>query len=436
MFLDEDTYLNEILTKPLQVNSTPSNSRPLNSKEIAELAINQRFLVDAEIMKQNAEMLPLIKNISLKPHNIFIGNWTSDEKKERTTEQRKSEKNLKDNKPNKDFSKKSCKSLGTALNWLEAGAEWTELVDKETGNKYYMKTNLITLTVPSTVGEILPRSEAEAMKDVDNNGNELKYSMFDLLIMENLLVDSKVFSKMINHFLTVMTRKYKLHNYIWKKEPQKNGQLHIHINTDTFIDWRDIRKEWNHILRINGLLENYNKTFGNFNPNSTDVHSIRNSNNSVAYIAKYMLKNPNFTTLPHGKIWSCSKNLMPKHKVKCQLKRDDFREFGVELLKLNFEFKPVMVKDKISAIETKLGTIFLLKNHDWKKIVFKEVKQKYIDHVIFIKSGREFMPSNYYQMDMFSPETITSYNIRHPNNPIRLDDVFIDKNQTEINFDF
>jgi hypothetical protein len=90
-------------------------------------------------------------------------------------------------------------------------------------------------------------------------------------------------------WLLRMKRKAGLKTYIWKAEFQKNGQLHYHITTPSFIPYSLIRDEWNNILRKQGLLSNY-QFYTEKSPNSTDVHSVYKVKNIQAYLTKYISK--------------------------------------------------------------------------------------------------------------------------------------------------
>lgn len=91
-------------------------------------------------------------------------------------------------------------------------------------------------------------------------------------------------------FLRTMRRKYNLQSYIWKAELQERGQLHYHLTTNTWINWNDIRNEWNYLLRMNSLMDEYISENGNNNPNSTDVHKVYKIKDIASYLSKYISK--------------------------------------------------------------------------------------------------------------------------------------------------
>jgi hypothetical protein len=104
-------------------------------------------------------------------------------------------------------------------------------------------------------------------------------------------------------------------NYIWKAEWQERGQLHYHITTDVFIHYQDIQKKWNALQKKAGLLDAYAKKHGHFNPNSIDVHSVKNIADFEAYLAKYIAKGDQNGKEMDGKVWDCSARLKEKRYI-------------------------------------------------------------------------------------------------------------------------
>lgn len=98
-------------------------------------------------------------------------------------------------------------------------------------------------------------------------------------------------------------------NYIWKAELQQRGQLHYHVTIDEFVHWEKIRNQWNRYQKKAGLLEGFAKRYRHFNPNSTDVHAVRNIKNFEAYLSKYLAKASQNQQATKGKVWDCSQEL-------------------------------------------------------------------------------------------------------------------------------
>lgn len=171
-------------------------------------------------------------------------------------------------------------------------------------------------------------------------------------------------SRCLNNFLQVMRDKYKMRNYVWKAELQSNGNIHFHITTDVFVHYQVIRRVWNKSINLFGYVDSYankmkrmsyeeykvmRKSNSNvsdksirkaFNygektewkqPNSTDVHSVKNVKNLAAYMAKYMTKDvidensseamkQSASTLK-GRLWYCSQSLSRLKNVQLNITR-------------------------------------------------------------------------------------------------------------------
>ena len=115
-------------------------------------------------------------------------------------------------------------------------------------------------------------------------------------------------SELLAPWLRTMRRRG-IGNYIWKAELQERGQLHYHVTVDEFLHWQVIRNEWNKLQKKAGLLDGFARKQGHFNPNSTDVHAVRNIKNFEAYLAKYLAKSDQNQDATKGKVWDCSKEL-------------------------------------------------------------------------------------------------------------------------------
>lgn len=128
----------------------------------------------------------------------------------------------------------------------------------------------------------------------------------------------------LNDFLQKCRRYLDMKNYVWRMEFQKNGNVHYHLATDTYIDYYWLLKEWNRSLDLLGYVSRYaqanegttyteylnrykysqnfdhdkiykrylqNVKYSWRNPNSVDVKNARNSDNISYYISKYFSKN-------------------------------------------------------------------------------------------------------------------------------------------------
>jgi hypothetical protein len=169
---------------------------------------------------------------------------------------------------------------------------------------------------------------------------------------QQIHTDNEIKAKCWNSFLIELTKYHHVHNYLWRAEKQKNGNLHFHLIIDKFILYNELRKRWNRIINKLGYVDRYQENQMQFHadgfrlrpellkhwtadqqkkayltgvksnwtsPNSTDIHSIKHISNIKSYISKYMVKNEkeketnqSISTDPKyvcGRIWGCNQKL-------------------------------------------------------------------------------------------------------------------------------
>lgn len=138
---------------------------------------------------------------------------------------------------------------------------------------------------------------------------KLNFITLTISAKENHLTPKQGYSLLFKKFLQWLTKTIGVKTYIWKAELQKNGQLHYHITTDTWLHHSYIRNKWNYICAKAGMMEHYQKRYGHTNANSTDVHKVYKIRNLNAYLHKELTKSVQNETPTSGKLWDCSKNL-------------------------------------------------------------------------------------------------------------------------------
>lgn len=181
------------------------------------------------------------------------------------------------------------RKLRKAISLMVAIARDKEAPNFKTGNMFKFKVNFITLTLPSEQGTIS---------------------------------DKEIKSGCLDPFIKRMKRKHKLNSYVWRAERQKNGNIHFHIITDTYIHYQHLRNDWNACLNKFDFIEKFYLKNGHRNPNSTDVHAIWKVKNLVAYFVKYMSKTTTAKDVIQGKVWDCSNNLKSKDSCEVLLEGD------------------------------------------------------------------------------------------------------------------
>lgn len=114
---------------------------------------------------------------------------------------------------------------------------------------------------------------------------------------------------LLERMLRVLRRRYNMKMYVWKCELQENGSVHYHLTSDCFILFSELREEWNNILRVNGMLTEFEEEYKHSNPNSVDVKKVKNIKDLGKYLLKYVAKETQNQISINAKVWDCSLNL-------------------------------------------------------------------------------------------------------------------------------
>lgn len=183
------------------------------------------------------------------------------------------------------------KRLKRAIQLMVASAKEKEAPNFKTGNTFKFKVNFITLTLPSP---------------------------------QDKITDKQLKKECLDNFIKRMRRQCKLNNYVWRAERQKNGNLHFHMITDTYLHLEKIRNHWNAVLSKFDFIDKFEQKHGHRNPNSTDVHAVWKVKNLTQYFIKYMSKDNPGQDVVEGKLWDCSKNLKTKKNCEVILESENY----------------------------------------------------------------------------------------------------------------
>lgn len=263
----------------------------------------------------------------------------------KTINRLKNEENLKDNKTKGHLSEKSRKRLKNAINWLVLSSKSVRKWNRTKNTAFNSRISFITLTVPTTNHNI----SDESMK-----------------------------KKVLHAFLNNMVKNYGMKSYVWKIERNENGNIHFHITTDIFIDHSILRKVWNNVLSTFGILQEYTSKFEKMtyneykfvrqsqgeedeeiiqrgykygtstkwsNPNTTDIHNVRNVKNLAAYISNYMAKKEVDRSGINGRLWGCSHNLSNASNLKYEHLLHSDSQLNKDLNNDNIKWFPIMTNE-------------------------------------------------------------------------------------------
>lgn len=328
-----------------------------------------------------------IFNLYVKPTYSVLLPQRGKREQTRSQLQLKTEENLKDNRVKGELSKTSSTKLKNAINWLTAAAPTKRVYHKQSKSYYKFKLNFITLTLPTT----------------DHN-----------------ITDEYFKKKMLHNFLNTARYKFKLNNYIWKVETQKNGNIHAHITSDTFIHYEDLRKCWNKILIKHNVMQPYTEkhsklTFEDYNnlynpdnkhdilkiqkafsdgcnsdwknPNSTDVKAVHKIQDIASYLAKYLSKSDDERRQIKGRLWGCSYALSQANNLTIEVNPDNEKEILKCLMKKEIQFKELTIEDKLTSQPRKIGELFMHALKDWGTTITGELLDIYNEHLFFIRNN-------------------------------------------------
>jgi hypothetical protein len=197
-----------------------------------------------------------------------------------------------------------------------------------------------------------------------NQRSQLHRLSFITLTVNNhgALLDGKTAYKLLlAGFLSWLRKTKGVTTYIWKAEIQKNGQIHYHITLPDFLHYKEIRDKWNDLQRKAGLLEQYHADHGHYNPNSTDIHSVRKMQDIASYLVKEIAKSCQNETSIGGKVWDCSANLSAA------------KYFSVEMKQAQFEFLEAAVNEcRATKYEGERFCIYKFKESVEERLLSKE----------------------------------------------------------------
>lgn len=154
------------------------------------------------------------------------------------------------------LSDKSRRKITKAINWMMLFSPLKHVYSKKENTHTKFKLNFITLTLSAT----------------------------------QVHSDDYIKKHLLEPFLKWMIRSHQAKHYIWKAEAQDNGNIHFHITTNVFIHWLSIRKKWNKLLDNHKYKAYYQDGSHNSDPNSIDVHAVKNEKELALYLGKYFGK--------------------------------------------------------------------------------------------------------------------------------------------------
>jgi hypothetical protein len=202
---------------------------------------------------------------------------------------------------------------------------------------------------------------------------KLPYFTFVTLTLsaEQMHTDLEVRRKMVIPFIQKLIRSHNVWHYFYVCEKQENGNLHIHLLVDSYIHHKALRESWNETQAIHGYLDKFEEVYHHRNPNSTDIHKLKDKRSVEAYLVKYMVKDK--VNIPiKGRLWGCSdalRKLKPYSEILTGIADAAAREMKQSPL---FEVKQ---EEQYTLI---LGPVYKYLEHSHPSF-FKRVTEHYIN---------------------------------------------------------
>ena len=168
------------------------------------------------------------------------------------------------------------RNLSRCLDLLLSSAKLKYVIEPSTGRRFTFRINFVTLTLSDPTTE---------------------------------LTDKFIKKHLLDPFLRRMVYRHRLVSFVWKAERQKNGALHFHIVTDTWLPFKSVQDNWNDIQNKHGLLDAYRAKYKRESPHSTEVKAVHRNKEAKAYLAKYLGKAGDEKAKISGRLWGASFNL-------------------------------------------------------------------------------------------------------------------------------
>jgi hypothetical protein len=121
--------------------------------------------------------------------------------------------------------------------------------------------------------------------------------------------DKYIKLKMLKPFIKKMEKDYKVQNWAWKAESQKNGNIHFHIVIDKFVPKKWINKTWETYLDKMGYLKIFQEKTNKKHPPAANVLGQDKMLNPVSYLTKYYVKEEVSRKI-NGALWRMSDKLL------------------------------------------------------------------------------------------------------------------------------
>lgn len=212
--------------------------------------------------------------------------------------------------------------------------------------------------------------------------------------------DLEVKRQLLKPFTRYLREKKGCRNWLYKCERQKNGRIHFHIIIDKYIPKEDIREAWNKLQEKEGYLSEYEAKFGKLSAPSTEIRLVRNQAQCERYIAKYIAKDDEDTTI-EGAVWSSSVSVATL----------DFFNFA-ETDEVNEAINEACVSGKIKYFKNDAFVVYFCQPYQINVLLsnyylseYKRYKRELVHHLFAPLSAERFA---FKTVDLYDSEVLSS----------------------------
>jgi hypothetical protein len=236
------------------------------------------------------------------------------------------------------------------------------------------------------------------------NSKENPYLSFCTLTLPvKQMHTDKALRKCLVRFIENLTKSHGVEHYVWKAEPQQNGNIHFHIVFDRFIDKTTIRKLWNSQIQKLGYINKYQSIKNtNTQPPSTEIKSLRKIHDIQSYIGKYLTKKEEGKRKIIGKLWGAS-NQTKKLQYPQIFGTDSFYHYVKKLIDL--ESVKLFIREDFFSFH--VGKIHDTIRKEFR-VLWNEVSRHYKHFKNFVESKKDNIvleiqkiQSSFVQYDLF-----------------------------------
>lgn len=298
--------------------------------------------------------------------------------------------------------------------------ESSRIISNSNLNSGYETKGVSPATMRKIKKHIIALSESAEIRKIRNSKGEIANHllMFVTLTLPATQAHDDIFitKRIFGAFLDKCRKNGMLHNYFWRAEKQKNGNIHYHLLTDTYCSQSHIRRHWYAVLRKFDYMQRYTTKFSSMTlsdystqPYNRDLPfhqvsaryvkgnrckwseppcvnvSYANTTGAVSrYLSKYVGKSESGSeNIVKGRVWGASDSV----REACKILTSD-----QELLSFWFNYSQQVLRSELLEFEyfdlslCKLSKIKAW-NNDFRNELLRRLRTVFVPCIYYINYG-------------------------------------------------